>query len=69
MRLQSFEVQRFRNILDSGPIPVDDHVTCLVGKNESGKTAVLHALYRLNPAAPATFDVQADYPRWWAAPR
>lgn len=68
MRLQSFEVQRFRNILDSGPIPVDDHVTCLVGKNESGKTAALHALYRLNPASPATFDVQADYPRWRLKP-
>lgn len=68
MRLQSFEVQRFRNILDSGPIPVDEHVTCLVGKNESGKTAALHALYRLNPAAPASFDIQADYPRWRLKP-
>lgn len=68
MRLVSFEVRRFRNILDAGPIPVDEHVTCLVGKNESGKTAALHALHRLNPAGDAAFSVQDDYPRWRLKP-
>jgi predicted ATP-dependent endonuclease of OLD family len=40
-------------------------VTCLVGKNESGKTALLEALYRLNPVieAESKFDVTEDYPR------
>jgi hypothetical protein len=38
---------------------------CLVGKNESGKTAILQALYRLNPIVPddANFNTTHDYPR------
>lgn len=64
MRLTSFRVQKFRNILDSGSITVDDVVTCLVGMNESGKTAMLSALYRLNPIGEAEFNEQQDYPRW-----
>lgn len=64
MRLKSFEIRKFRNIIDSSEIPVEDDVTCLVGKNESGKTAVLHALNRLNPARPAAFSVQQQYPAW-----
>ena len=28
---------------------IDEKVTCLVGKNESGKTAILQALEKLNP--------------------
>jgi predicted ATP-dependent endonuclease of OLD family len=64
MLLRKFEVSRFRNVLDSGPIPVEGDVTSLVGKNESGKTAMLHALQRLNPARTATFELEADYPRW-----
>jgi predicted ATP-dependent endonuclease of OLD family len=55
----------FRNVVDSGRIRCQDDVTCLVGKNESGKTALLVALHRLNPAnASQGFVVQEDYPRW-----
>lgn len=64
MLLISFQVRRFRNILDSGEIPVEEGATCLVGKNESGKTAALQALHRLNPAVSGQFNLQADYPRW-----
>ena len=64
MLLRHFKVVRFRNVLDSGEIPVEEDVTCLVGKNESGKTALLHALQRLNPARPSSFELEADYPRW-----
>lgn len=40
-------------------------VTCLIGKNEAGKTALPKALYRLNPVieSPSPFDVTEDYPR------
>ena len=40
-------------------------ITCLVGKNEAGKTALLKALYRLNPfvEGDGQFDVTNDYPR------
>ena len=55
----------FRNIVDSGQIDFEPDVTCLVGKNESGKTTVLQALHRTNPApAPSKFDEFEDYPRW-----
>nr|WP_271598057.1 MULTISPECIES: AAA family ATPase [unclassified Bradyrhizobium] len=45
-------------------IEVDD-IACLVGKNEAGKSALLKALYRLNPVVPAEgkFSVTIDYPR------
>lgn len=64
VRLESFRVTSFRNILDSTQIPVDEHVTCLVGKNESGKTALLQALHRVNPAQDVRFDLEDQYPRW-----
>ena len=64
MQLSKFRVRKFRNIIDSGEIKVDESVTCLVGMNESGKTAVLSALHRLNPVDDASFDEQRDYPRW-----
>lgn len=64
MRLTKFRVRGFRNILDSGDVAVDDEVTCLVGKNESGKTALLHALWRAKPHERASFDAQEHYPRW-----
>lgn len=64
MQLTRFRVRKFRNIIDSGEIKVDETVTCLVGMNESGKTAVLSALHRLNPVDDASFDEQRDYPRW-----
>ncbi len=50
MRLAQFQVRKFRNIIDSGLINVETDVTCLVGMNEAGKTAVLTALSRLNPS-------------------
>ncbi len=65
MKLKEFTVREFRSIWDSRPIEVDDLVTCLVGKNESGKTALLTALYRTNPIIPEDdgFDLTYDYPK------
>ena len=66
MRLKSARVRLYRNIIDSGDVPIEDSITCLVGKNESGKTAFLQALYSLNPSHPhlVEVDVVRDYPRW-----
>src|SRR5260370_42259827 len=64
MKLVAFRVQKFRNIIDSGEVCVQDDVTSLVGKNESGKTAALNALYRLNPAYGEKFIALDQYPRW-----
>src|SRR5665213_1893230 len=63
MRLKSFHVQVFRNVIDSGPIDAVDS-TCLVGKNEAGKSSIIEALHRLNPAKPVPFILLDDYPRW-----
>lgn len=63
MLLKSFHVRLFRNIVDSGEIKVIGN-TCLVGKNEAGKSACIEALHRLNPSKPVALDVLEDYPRW-----
>lgn len=64
MKLSRVHVTEFQSIRDSTPFDVGN-TTCLVGKNESGKTAVLQALYRLNPVieAEGRYDVTDDYPR------
>lgn len=64
MKLIRFEITDFQCIRASNPIRLDD-LTCLLGKNEAGKTALLKALYRLNPVieADAAYDVVDDYPR------
>ena len=64
MRLVKVCVREFKSVLDSNEFDVGD-VTCLVGKNEAGKTAVLQALYRLHPIVEkdAHFDVTEDFPR------
>lgn len=65
MKLKEFRVREFRSIWDSGPVKVDNQTTCLVGKNEAGKTTLLTALYRTNPVRPghAVFDETYDYPK------
>ncbi len=64
MKLQNIRITNFRCIDDSNPFDVGQ-VTCLVGKNESGKTSVLHALTRLNSTDSnlSQFDKERDYPR------
>lgn len=65
MQLVSLHVRLFRNIIDSDEILVDEQVTCLVGKNEAGKSAMLQALHHLNPAnATAQLNLLDEYPRW-----
>jgi predicted ATP-dependent endonuclease of OLD family len=64
MKLISARVTNFRCVEDSGEFGLDQ-VTCLVGKNESGKTSLLKALHGVNPwnSAERTFDKERDYPR------
>lgn len=49
MKLESFRIQNFRSIFDSGLITTDK-LTAILGRNESGKTNLLLALESLNPA-------------------
>lgn len=62
MLLTRLHVRRYRSVEDSDVFDVEPGVTCLVGKNESGKTAVLQGTYRLNPTEAITFDEVTDYP-------
>ena len=64
MILKTARVENFKCIEDSGEFSVE-RVTCLVGKNESGKTAILQALYKLNPGIPEgnNFEALLEYPR------
>lgn len=66
MRLTKARIQNYRSVEDSGLIDFENDVTCLVGKNEAGKTAVLQALHLLNPLNPikdkTTYDEVKDYP-------
>jgi len=61
-KLTKFRVQNFRSIEDSGWIDAEN-VTCLVGTNESGKTNLLLALWKLNPANNEPIAPLIDYPR------
>jgi energy-coupling factor transporter ATP-binding protein EcfA2 len=64
MKLIKARVQNFKSIEDSGWVETAE-ITCLVGKNESGKTAFLQALARLNPVEgqPSDFDHITEFPR------
>ena len=64
MELIRAHITNFRSAENSDEFRVD-YVTCLVGKNEAGKSTILAALAALNPhpATPMVFDKERDYPR------
>lgn len=62
MKLISARIENFRSIEDSDTFEIGD-LTCLVGKNEAGKTAILQALLGLNPLNSYSYDKSRDYPR------
>ena len=62
MKLRSFRVTNFRSIQDSGWIEAS-RVTALIGTNESGKSNVLLALWKLKPARDGELSLIADVPR------
>ena len=69
MQLTQVRSRLYRNIVDSGDVDIAPDVTALVGKNESGKTALLSAVYRYNPVYPEhSFSVGQDHPRWRKVP-
>ncbi len=64
MKLINVHVTNFKSVEDSEEFPVDQ-VTCLVGKNEAAKSAILLALAALNPhpSTPVVLEKERDYPR------
>ena len=64
MQLTAFRIFKYRNIEDSGLIKLADRLTCIVGKNQSGKTNLLKALQKFKPLDKGVkYDVRSDWPR------
>ena len=61
MKLKKFKVTHFRSVIDSGWIECDE-VTTLIGINESGKSNILLALWKLKPARGGKIDILHDLP-------
>ncbi|ALK89155.1 ATP-dependent nuclease [Limnohabitans sp. 63ED37-2] len=68
MKLIKAHITNYKSVLDTGEFTLAG-VTCLVGKNESGKTTVLQALERINPVdkSKKIFDKDLEYPRGYLA--
>ena len=65
MKLKTVRIDHFKHVLDSTEVAIQPDITCLVGKNESGKSAFLEALRRLKPAhGAASFSSPTHYPAW-----
>lgn len=63
MKLIEASIRRYRSIEDGSTFAIEEDVTSLVGKNESGKSAVLQALYKSHPVAPGVkLDAVLDFP-------
>ncbi|HEY1791266.1 MAG TPA: AAA family ATPase [Verrucomicrobiae bacterium] len=61
MKLTKFRVQDYRCINDSGWVELDD-IAVIVGKNESGKTSLLKALWKLNPFRHEPYKIDREFP-------
>jgi len=62
MKMVSFRIQNYRSINDSGWVDIDD-IAVIVGKNESGKTSLLKALWKFNPFKPEAYSLDREWPR------
>src|SRR5690348_7810414 len=63
MRLVAFRVRNYKTIRDTGRIAIREHVGCFLGMNESGKSAVLQAIWKFNNANRVSYDFLYDYPK------
>ncbi len=62
MQLIQFRVTSFRSISDTGWVEANQ-VTAFIGTNESGKSNILLALWKLKPVREGGIDLKADSPR------
>lgn len=62
MKMRAFRVENYRCVLDSGWVDIDD-IAVIVGKNESGKTSILKALWKFNPFKAEPYNLDREWPR------
>ena len=62
MIMTAFRVENYRSVLDSGWVDAGE-ITAIVGKNESGKTSLLKALWKFNPFTDEAYDLNREWPR------
>ncbi|MFC7043266.1 AAA family ATPase [Halonotius sp. GCM10025705] len=63
MNLESIRIMGFRSISDTDWVEIDEDITTLIGKNESGKTAILESLTELkhnNPISESDIHDSVD---------
>lgn len=67
IKLKKVEINKYKSFLNKQEIDIENGVTRIVGKNESGKTALLEALAKFNyfDSEDTDFDFNStnDYPR------
>lgn len=66
MLLKKVTIHKYKSFLTEQSFEVEDHITRIVGKNESGKTALLEALAKFNyfeKNVEFEFNKDLDYPR------
>lgn len=61
MKLKKCRIQNYRCVTDSGWVDFDD-IAVIVGRNESGKTSFLKALWRLNPYHNIGYNIDREWP-------
>ena len=61
MKLTKFRVRNFKSVQDSGVIKCEN-ITNLIGVNEAGKSNLLLALWKLNPARNGEIIFTSDMP-------
>ncbi len=62
MKLTEFKIENYRSIRDSGWVKIDD-IAVVVGKNESGKTSLLKALWKFHPYDKSAYSIGREWPR------
>ena len=67
IKLRKIEINKYKSFLEKQEIDIEDGVTRIVGKNESGKTALLEAMAKFNyfdsDDDSFNFNSTNDYPR------
>ena len=67
IKLKKVEINKYKSFLEEQEIDIEDGVTRVVGKNESGKTALLEAMAKFNyfdsDDDSFNFNSTNDYPR------